>query len=147
MTARSSNCSVTAALLSMLVRKTLFQKWQKNYFHKNQNFAQILLLLIDLVIKQLNLLVFGRLLWKISSHWSSQRNVVFDLERAQASEHCYIYLYFALLPQLLETFKQMTITKLIQAKCKSKVNEILYIINLSENMFGKLFVIQINNTH
>ena len=31
--------------------------------------------------------------WQISSNWLFQRNVVSDLERAQTSDHCYMYLY------------------------------------------------------
>ena len=41
------------------------------------------------VIKQLNLLVFERLLWKISSNWSFNRNVGFNHERAHTSEQCF----------------------------------------------------------
>ena len=36
----------------------------------------------------MNLFVFGSLSWQISSNSSFQRNVGFDLERAQTSEHC-----------------------------------------------------------
>ena len=53
----------------------------ENYFHKKTN----------LVIKPLNLFVFGSLAWQISSKWSFQRNVGLDLERAQTSEHCYTW--------------------------------------------------------
>ena len=75
---RSSYCSVTAKLLSILVREIQFQRRKENYFTKYQNLVQDFLL-IDLVLKQLNLLVFESLLYQVSSHWSSQRNVSFDL--------------------------------------------------------------------
>ena len=89
MTARCSNCSVTLALVSMLVPKPQFQGSQRKYlpqkskFHLKKNF------LTDLDIKQLNLFVFGSHAWQISSNWSFQRNVGFNLERAQTFEHSF----------------------------------------------------------
>ena len=53
--------------------------------------------LSDLVLKLLNLFVFESLAWKISSNWSFQRNVGFDLKMAQTSKHCYIVVVLILL--------------------------------------------------
>ena len=55
--------------------------------HKTQILPQTFFL-SNLGIKRLNLLVFERLSWKFSSNWYFQRNVGFNLERAQTAEHC-----------------------------------------------------------
>ena len=83
MTASSSNCSLTAALPSMLVWKPNFSGKIENNFHRNPNYH-------DLIIKQLNLYVFESVSWKTSSNWFFQRNEGFKRERSQTSEHCFI---------------------------------------------------------
>ena len=52
--------------------------------------APLKIFLSDLVKKLLNLFVFLSLAWQISSNWSFQRNVGFNLERAPTSKHCYM---------------------------------------------------------
>ena len=91
MTAKSLKCSVTAALLSMLVPKTPFKRGQRKLLSQKSKFRPQKIFLSDLVLILLNLLVFESLAWKISSNWRFQRNVGFDLKRAQTSEHCYMW--------------------------------------------------------
>ena len=62
-----------------------------------------------LVIKILNLFVFKSLAWKISSNWSFQRNVGFNLERAQTSEHCSILLNYSILLLYCNTILYLSI--------------------------------------
>ena len=92
MTARSSNYSVTAALLSMLVQKETFSEVKKKI-----TFTQMQILPENIFPewfghKTIEPIGFWKtFMKKKSSNWSFQRKVGFNLERAQTSEHCCVY--------------------------------------------------------
>ena len=73
----------------MLVGKTQFQIRKRKNLPQKSKFCLKIVSLSDLVIKQLNLLIFKSISYKISSNRFFKRNVCFDLERAQISEHCF----------------------------------------------------------
>ena len=72
--------------LSWFVMKYILKTYSFNLFWTKplrKNFF-----MSDLVLKLLNLFVFESFAWKIGSNGSFQRNVGFDLKRAQTFEHC-----------------------------------------------------------
>ena len=88
LTTRSSNCSVTAALLSILKNLILQEKLKItstkiHILHFKKNVLSVL------VINKLNLCFFECFSWKMNSNCCFRRNVGSKREREQSSEHCF----------------------------------------------------------
>ena len=64
-------------------KKNKFQSRKRRWIPQNFQAISQNIFLGDLFLKQLNLLVFKRMLWKICSKYFFRRNVGFDLKRQQ----------------------------------------------------------------